>query len=350
MKKNAVAILALTAALCLTACTGTPATKPPSGDTDTSPQSNVGAEEKPVRTGLSMQTSTAKSKGAESGEQGSAQVEISLVAVTVDDDGMITDCVIDGIQTTVAFDAAGQLMSDPGAPVSSKNELGEAYGMKQASAIGREWSEQAAAMAAYAVGKTVEEIRGIAVDEQGRTIVADLAASVTISITDMVSGIESAVSGAQHIGAKSGDRLALTTVANTSKSKSAVGTEDGLAQTDVSAAAITLRGDAITSCCIDGVQAQVAFDSRGELTSDPETELPTKNQLGDSYGMKQASSIGREWYEQAASFCTYVTGKTAKEVSSIAVNEATKPANADLAASVTIGIGDFQALIAKAAG
>ena len=40
-------------------------------------------------------------------------------------------------------------------------------------------------------------------------------------------------------------------------------------------------------------------------------------------------------------------GKTADEVLGIAVDEATKPAEADLASSVTISIGGFQALLEK---
>ena len=45
----------------------------------------------------------------------------------------------------------------------------------------------------------------------------------------------------------------------------------------------------------------------------------------------------------------YVTGKTAAEVSGIAVNERTAPADADLAGSVTIAVGGFMELIEKAA-
>ena len=54
-----------------------------------------------------------------------------------------------------------------------------------------------------------------------------------------------------------------------------------------------------------------------------------------------------EWNEQAASFAEYVTGKTAEDVSGIAVEEG-KPTDADLTSSVTIKIGGFQGLIAKA--
>ena len=56
-----------------------------------------------------------------------------------------------------------------------------------------------------------------------------------------------------------------------------------------------------------------------------------------------------EWNEQAASFAAYVTNKTAADVAGIAVEEG-KPTEADLVSSVTIRIGDFQALIAKAMG
>ena len=63
--------------------------------------------------------------------------------------------------------------------------------------------------------------------------------------------------------------------------------------------------------------------------------------------MGAVSSIGKEWNEQAAAFAAYVTGKTLDEVAGIAVDEATKPAEADLASSVTISIGGFQALLEK---
>jgi hypothetical protein len=55
-----------------------------------------------------------------------------------------------------------------------------------------------------------------------------------------------------------------------------------------------------------------------------------------------------EWYEQTDSFCNYVTGKTAKQVNDIAVNEGTKPTEPDLSTSVTIAIGGYKALIAEA--
>ena len=65
--------------------------------------------------------------------------------------------------------------------------------------------------------------------------------------------------------------------------------------------------------------------------------------------MKTASGIGKEWNEQAAAFCEYVTGKTVEEVTGIALTEKGAPADEDLAASVTVSVGDFLTLIEKAA-
>ena len=45
---------------------------------------------------------------------------------------------------------------------------------------------------------------------------------------------------------------------------------------------------------------------------------------------------------------SFASGKTAAEVAGFAVDETTKPTDADLLTSVTIKIGDFPALVAKA--
>ena len=95
------------------------------------------------------------------------------------------------------------------------------------------------------------------------------------------------------------------------------------------------------------MQPSLTFDGQGQLTGDAAAPVLSKNQLGADYGMIVASSIGKEWYEQAEAFSAYVTGKTLDEVAGIAVDEAARPADADLSASVTISIGGFQALLEK---
>ena len=321
----------------------------PSPAPTSAPSVPTDASGEAVKTGLSIITSVGSSASASAEGDGLAQADITLVSVTVGEDGVIDDCVIDAIQSKVNFNTSGQLITDLTAPVASKNERGDDYGMWKASSIGKEWNEQAQAIADYVVGKTIDQVTGIAVTEDGKAGDADLAASVTMSIGDSLEGIQQAVATAQHLGASKGDTLVLTSVTSLTDSKNASAEEEGLAQAYATVGAITMNGDTITSMVIDAVQANVNFDAAGQLTTDLTAAQPSKNQLGDDYGMRKASSIGKEWYEQAAGFAAYVTGKTPAEVSGIAVTEDGKAADADLAASVTISIGAFHALVEKAA-
>ena len=273
-----------------------------------------------VNTGLSIATSMSAAKN------GGVQVTINFTAVTVDEAGVIDACVIDSLQATVGVDAAGQLTTDPATLFQSKNELGDAYGMRKASSIGAEWNEQAAAFAAYCVGKTIDEVKAMPVTESGAPADADLAAGCTMGAYNFLPGVTSA-----------------------SGSKSATADAAGKTQVYATISALTLNGDVITSCVIDAVQASAAFDATGAITSDLTAPVQTKNQIGDGYGMRKASAIGKEWFEQAAGFAAFITGKTLTEASGIAVNEGGYPTDADLMATTTMGIGDFLGLIEKIA-
>lgn len=351
MKKLSLAALSLslTAGL-LAGCAGKPAasTPAPSEAPVESAAPSAAVTEGAVKTGLSVITGVKSSKDASAEGEGLAQADIALVAVTVTDDGVIDSCVIDAVQAKINFDAEGKLVTPLDTEFASKNERGDDYGMRKASAIGKEWDEQAAAFAEYAVGKTVEELKGIAIDDSGKAADADLASSVTVTVGGFLEGIEAAVANAAHLGAQAGDKLALTTVTNMSKSKDATAEADGLAQAYTTVAAVTLNGDTVTSCSIDAVQANVNFDASGAVTTDLAAPQASKNELGDAYDMRKASSIGKEWNEQAAAFCEYVTGKTVSEITGIAVDDHGSATDADLASSVTIGITEFQELIEKA--
>ena len=160
-------------------------------------------------------------------------------------------------------------------------------------------------------------------------------------------GIEAAVNNASYLGAQSGDKLVITSKTSSAASKSA-GEEEGSAQVDSNVAIMTKNGDVITSCIFDAVQAKASFGADGVVTTEAGA-VSSKNQLGENYGLKAYSPIGKEWNEQVAAFAQYVTGKTAKEVAGIALSETTAPAEADLASSVTIAIGDLMALVEKSA-
>lgn len=311
---------------------------------------NTTAASGAVKTGLAVIGSLDGSENATAEADGTAKYDVTLVAVTVDDNGVIQQCIIDGIASKANFNASGALTTDLNAPILTKNELGEDYGMKAFAGAKYEWNEQAAALAQYAVGKTVEELKNGAINESGTAADADLASVATIYLGGYVAGIEAAVKNAVHLGAQAGDRLALTATNGLGKSKNADAENNGLAQLDVNVSALTLNGETITSCILDGLQAKVSFDASGAITSDLKAELLTKNQLGEAYGMKAFAGSKYEWNEQAATFAKYVTGKTISDVAGIAVNEHTTPTGADLASSVTIAVGGFQTLIAKAAG
>ena len=342
-------IIPLALALALFAgCAGTRVVSPssssaPSVSQSVSSPAGTGA----LKTGLALAADTASSKGAAE-ENGCAQTNVLCAAVTVGEDGVIRACGIDQVQVKIEFDASGALVTPADVQFSTKNELGDAYGMKKASSIGKEWNEQAAAFAQWAVGKTAAEVRAVPVDESGKPTGADLVSQATVSVTGFAETVARAAETASVFGAREGDELRIAVTASAASSKGADG-EDGLAQADVNAAAVTWSGDTVTSCVFDAVQSKVTFGADGALTSDASQPVQSKNQLGDAYGMKQASSIGKEWYEQAASFAQYAAGKTADELTGIAVTEKGAPADADIASEVTISVGGFLKLIEKAA-
>lgn len=309
------------------------------------------AEEAPVagavKTGMAVITSAAKSVDA-GDANGVAQSDSLVAAVTVDDAGKIVKCAIDQAQTKIEFSKEGKIVTPLDTVFAAKKEMGADYGMAKASAIGKEWNEQADAFAAYVTGKTVDEIKGIAVDAEGVPTDADLKSSVTVHVTDFIAVIEKAVSNAQELGASADDKLGLGVVTNIAKSKDAA-EEDGLAQAYTYYTATTFNADGvITTSIIDASQTNITISKEGKITADINAEFQTKNELGDAYGMKKASSIGKEWNEQAAAFAQYVVGKTLDEVKGIAVSEEGVPTGDDLKSSVTVHVFDLMTVIEKA--
>lgn len=301
-----------------------------------------------VKTGLAVISSIEKSIDATAEKSGAAQVDSTVVAVMVDNSGKIIKCKIDAAQTIINFDAKGKITTPLDTVFVSKQEMGEKYGMKKASKLGKEWNEQATALAEYFVGKTVDQIKGISVTEEGSPADKELSSSVTIKIGGYISALEKAVKNAKDIGAKANDKLGLGVVTTIAKSADA-GEKDGVAQAYTFYTATTFASDGkITSSIIDASQTNVSFSAAGKVTTDLKTALETKNELGEEYGMKKASGIGKEWNEQADAFAKYVVGKTINDVKGIALNEKKAPTVAELKNSVTVSVGDFIVILEKA--
>ena len=142
-------------------------------------------------------------------------------------------------------------------------------------------------------------------------------------------------------------------VNNIGSSKNATADAEGLAQSDVTAAAVTVDSkNTIVSISFDVVQTKVKFDNTGTITTDLATEFKTKRELQDDYAMRGSSPIGKEWFEQAEALEKYAMGKTVADFLAMPTTEnehGTVPATDDLTSSCTMAVSDFLAATEKAA-
>lgn len=90
-----------------------------------------------VKTGLYVGADVSGSKSATADAAGAVGSTITLAAVTVDEDGVIDSCALDVVLCSIGFDQEGKLTISTDNLFASKNELGDAYGMRKASAIGK---------------------------------------------------------------------------------------------------------------------------------------------------------------------------------------------------------------------
>ena len=141
-------------------------------------------------TGVGSATSV-KVTAATAEAAGSVAVDTYMCAVTVDENGVITGVQFDCVQSKGTFDAAGAVVGEAAIQPQTKNELGEAYGMKAISPIGKEFSEQMDALAAWCVGKTLDEVLNLYAAD------ADLKAGCTVYIGTHLLTLEKAAANAK---------------------------------------------------------------------------------------------------------------------------------------------------------
>lgn len=152
-------------------------------------------------TGLGSVTSVSVTP-ATADKAGSVSVNTTMCAVVLDEAGKIESIQFDIVQPKGAFDATGAA-ADFNAEPQTKKELKEGYGMVAASAIGKEWYEQAEALEAWCTGKTVEEVMGMKTFDRGdghHTMVpdeADLKTGCTVTVGDFLRALEKAAAAAK---------------------------------------------------------------------------------------------------------------------------------------------------------
>ena len=126
-----------------------------------------------------------------------------------------------------------------------------------------------------------------------------------------------------------------------------------LGQVDTVMAAVGFDKDGkVVSVTIDNAQTKVTFDAALQVTSDIKAEGKTKVELKEEYGMIKASSIGKEWYQQAEALGQWMVGKTVDEIKAMKTKnkDASHPAVPDvpeLTSSVTVSVQDYIAAVAE---
>ncbi len=299
-----------------------------------------------AKVGLASTVSFGKSKDLEDGK-GAAQEDTMVAAVAFDKDGKVVKVEIDTAQNKAAIKDDGTFDFDTEAKGKTKKELGADYNMKAASEIGKEWDEQMVSLEEYFVGKTAEEIKNIETEESVPTD-ADLKASVTMKIDGYKELVAKAWDNAVDV--ENVEKIGLGVSSDFGHGTKEKADDKGASvefNTTYALVALDAEGKVVKTI-IDTAQNTVAYTADGKLETDIAAEGTTKKALGADYNMKAASEIGKEWDEQIASFEDWTAGKTAEEIKNLEVDESGKTTDADLKASVTMGVNGYVETVSEA--
>ena len=294
-----------------------------------------------VGTGSVTNVANKVSEGADT----TAKFDTTFASVVLEGN-VIKYVYFDVAQDKVTYDATGHVTSDNTTSM-SKKDLGDNYGMKDKSSIKKEWYEQVEALEKWAVGKTVEEVLNMPTTQKDEkhTVTADkdLMTGCTISVTGFQQALDKAVKNAVEVKdvASVGSAI-LTDVSG----KDATAEKSGEAKASSTYGVVALDKDGkVVFTQTDVAQNAVKFTTAGALDGEA-MAVPTKAEKKDEYGMKKASAIGKEWFEQNQAFDEWTVGKTSNEISGMEVttNEAGKTVTADkdLMTGCTMGVDSLQ--------
>lgn len=340
MKKFIALVLTAVLATSMVACGSNTQTNSGTQDSTVNTESKIDTEGT-YKTGVGTVISVnAKEQTEEKGA--SAQVNTTIVAASFDKDGKVVSATIDTAQNEAKFGKDGKLEKE--VDLRTKNEKGEEYGMKAVSGIKKEIDEQHQALAEYFVGKTIEEIKAIPTEKKDEKHTAvptgeDLKASVTVTIEKYVQAIEKAYNNAVETTAPVAKTGLGINVNATAKDKTAEKGASLKISTTFMVVALDEK-DTVVGAQVDVSEQEVAFDLDGKVAK--EATLKTKNELGDKYGMKEASGIKKEVFEQHEAFANWMVGKTTADISGV------KEDDEDLRASITVNMAGYMQAFDKA--
>ena len=313
---------------------------------------NGGNDAAKVKVGLGACTSFSESYSIGEDHYGqpatatNAQVDIHVAAVTLAD-GKIASIQIDAIQVKNSVDATGALAADAKTEFTSKYDLKDGYAMKGASPIGKEWYEQVDIFEQWATGKTLDEVKaGIGAD--GYPSDDTLKSGCTIQMGDIVAAVADACTKAVDTDATTADTLGLALIGEMTNVKLPADNDGkGTFQAYVNFACTTQNANGeITAVLIDSIQASPSWDATGVLTTDANQDVRTKYTKQGDYGMQKASSLEKgEWFQQIDVFKQSIMGKTAADVTAIAVDEGGYPTDETLRTGCTMKVAAYKTVV-----
>jgi hypothetical protein len=343
----------------------------PGAPADQQPEEQLPANEAPpldgegiVKMGMGHITSIAKSKDLDAANNvmPTGQVDTVIAVVGFDKDDKVVSVTIDTAQTSVAFDDKLQLATDPKAEFKTKVELGDEYGMINASSIKKNWYEQMAELEKWMIGKTVDEIKAMKVKQRDASHPAvpdepELTSLVTVTVHEYLEAVEEAHENAVNLVAEAagvglGHEISIGKSVGYSVADGKETLPAAQVDTVMAAAAFDSEGK-VAGVIIDTAQTKVEFSKEGKVTTNKNGEFKTKVELGDEYGMINASSIKKNWYEQMAELEKWMIGKTVDEIKAMKVKQrdASHPAVPDepeLTSLVTVTVHEYLEAVAEA--
>ena len=317
------------AALLFTACgRADSGSSGPSGSMGTGGSSQTG-QNAAWRTGLGIVTHAA-------GEDRTGKVNTIAAAVLLDAEGKVADVMVDEVEISVTGDGTGKVTMPT--DYRTKRQKGDDYPLAAVSSLEKGWTGQADAFGNYLTGKTPDEVKKLATDADGKPKDADLLSTCTIAVDGYRDAVVRACENAKAVGSARGDRAVLgVAVRNDTKELTATDDRDVTAQVEITVTALTLDADGrVTGAAADVAEPALTVSADGTVSA-PET-VRTKVEQGDSYGMRGASGLDKEWYEHSEGWCDHLKGRTRAEVASIPDDGS----DADLAALCTISVTELQ--------
>ena len=323
----------LAAALALTACSRSDSGSSGSMSTNmggSSSQTGQAGQNAAYRTGLGILTEA-------SDQERAGKIDTIAAAVLLDAEGRVADVMLDEVEISVTGDSTGKVTMPT--DDRTKRQKGDDYPLAAVSSLKKGWAEQADAFGSWLEGKTPDEVKKLKTDADGKPTDADLLSGCTIAVDRYRDAVVRACENAQVLGAARGDTVKLgVEVAEMPQGLMGTDDKDAQVQAKITLAVVTMDENArVTSAIGDMTEPELSVSADGTVSA-PREPVYTKNELGDRYGMRSASALGKEWYEHSEGWCDYLKGKTRTEIAGIPDDGS----DADLAALCTISVTELQ--------